>query len=206
MITVIAGVNGAGKSSIAGEHLRHLGTTYYNPDEAARILLTKNPITPVEANGRAWEIGFQYLNAAIDLDDDYAFETTLGGSTIFQSLMRAISLGRKVSVFFVGLDSPELHIDRVRNRVLHGGHPIDETKIRERWEKSRANMAELITVCHSVNVFDNSLPLKEDRAQTRVLFKMKQGVFVQPPVPDMPTWAKPLAASAIKRCFSSDGT
>lgn len=206
MITVIAGVNGAGKSSIAGEHLRQLGTTYYNPDEAARILLDKNLVTPVEANGRAWDIGYQYLNAAIDLDDDYAFETTLGGSSIFQSLMRAISLEREVCVFFVGLDSPELHIERVKNRALHGGHYIDETKIRERWETSRANMVELITVCHSVNVFDNSRPLKDGRAQTRVLFKMKQGVFVQPPAPDMPTWAKPLAASAFKRSISSSGS
>jgi len=206
MITVIAGVNGAGKSSIAGEFLRQMGTTYYNPDEAARILLVENPaLTSEEANGRAWQIGYQYLNAAIDLDDDYTFETTLGGSKIFQSLMRAISLQRQVCIFCVGLESAELHIERVKNRVQKGGHPIDEAKIRERWENSRANIAQLITYCHSINVFDNSLPLKNGKPQTRCLFKMKQGVFVQPPIPDMPQWAKPLAASAIKRCLAANG-
>lgn len=206
MITVIAGINGAGKSSIAGEYLRHLGTTYYNPDEAARILLHKNPaISADEANSKAWGIGYQYLNAAIDLDDDYAFETTLGGSKIFESLMRSISLQRQVCVFFVGLESPDLHIERVKNRVRNGGHDIDEAKIRERWEKSRANMAQLISGCYSVNVFDNSLPLKDNKPQTRCLFKMEKGVFLQPPIPDMPAWAKPLAASAIKRSFSSNG-
>ena len=206
MITVIAGVNGAGKSSVAGMYLRHLGTTYYNPDEAARLLLVDNPGLSVEqANGRAWQIGYQYLNAAIDLDDDFAFETTLGGTKIFESLMRAVGLHRQVRIFCVGLESPELHIDRVKHRVQNGGHHIDEAKIRERWENSRANIAQLICYCHSINVFDNSLPLKDGKPQTRCLFKMEQGVFLQLPIPDMPHWAKPLAASAIKRCLATNG-
>lgn len=202
MITVIAGINGAGKSSIIGSHYEQKGSYYFNPDEVARTLLAKKAVdNQAMANGRAWEIGYQKLNTAIDLDEDYAFETTLGGKKIFQALLRAISLQRVVRIFFVGLATPELHIQRVAERVHHGGHHIDEVKIRERWESARANMAELIANCHSLNVFDNSLPLIGGRPQTVCLFKMEQGAFLEGPVPDMPEWAKPLAAAAIKRAL-----
>lgn len=207
MITVLAGINGAGKSSIAGEYLRSRGAAYYNPDEVARQLIIEQPRMSLdEANGRAWQIGYELLNAAIDLDDDFAFETTLGGTKIFQSLMKAITLKRQVRIFFVGLTSPELHIERVRNRVRHGGHPIDEEKIRQRWENSRANVVALISCCHSVNVFDNSLPLIDGKPQTRCLFKLEEDVFVEPPIKDMPEWAKPLAASAMKRVLAANSS
>lgn len=202
MITVLAGVNGAGKSSILGMSYENKGAYYFNPDEAARILLQKRTVTDqIVANSRAWEIGYQRLNTAIDLDENFAFETTLGGNKIFQALMRAVTLQREVQVSFVGLATPELHIQRVAERVNRGGHPIDEAKIRERWETSRANMVELIASCHSASVFDNSLPLIGGKPQTVCLFRMQQGVFLTGPTPDMPEWAKPLAAAAMKRAL-----
>ena len=42
-IHVLAGVNGAGKSSIGGAAVRQHGGEYFNPDEAARALREKNP-------------------------------------------------------------------------------------------------------------------------------------------------------------------
>jgi predicted ABC-type ATPase len=42
-IYVIAGVNGAGKSSIGGAAFRSFGGEYYNPDEAAQELMAANP-------------------------------------------------------------------------------------------------------------------------------------------------------------------
>ena len=54
-IYVIAGVNGAGKSTIAGATFREFGGHYYNPDEAARSLKTTNPaLTQAGANSAAW--------------------------------------------------------------------------------------------------------------------------------------------------------
>ena len=54
MITVIAGVNGAGKSSVAGANIRHKGADYFNPDEVARDLRADNPaLSEAEANGQA---------------------------------------------------------------------------------------------------------------------------------------------------------
>jgi predicted ABC-type ATPase len=52
---VLAGVNGAGKSSIGGAAIRAAGGNYYNPDEAARELIAANPgLSQTDANAAAW--------------------------------------------------------------------------------------------------------------------------------------------------------
>ena len=57
-VYVIAGVNGAGKSSIGGAAFRNLGSEYFNPDEVARELMAANPgLGQTEADIVAWRQG-----------------------------------------------------------------------------------------------------------------------------------------------------
>ena len=77
-IYVLAGVNGAGKSSIAGAAVRDSNSNYYNPDEWARKIATANPrLTQTEANAAAWQHGRALLESAIAQRIYFAFETTL---------------------------------------------------------------------------------------------------------------------------------
>jgi predicted ABC-type ATPase len=200
MITVIAGVNGAGKSSIAGAHIRASGGDYFNPDEVTRELMANNSsMTLNEANSKAWTIGFEQLNRAIANDDDYIFETTLGGNSISNALHQAIDEGREVSIFYCGLSSADLHIERVATRVARGGHDIPEEKIRQRWENSIINMIELIPICSAVRVFDNSTPADSGGPKPICLFYLSGERFIERPIVDMPDWAKPLASTAIRQ-------
>ena len=101
MITVIAGVNGAGKSSIAGARLRSTGGEYFNPDEVARSLMdATSTLSLTEANATAWRMGFDQLSRAIDEQQDYTIETTLGGNSICQLLHDAIDRNQDVRIFF----------------------------------------------------------------------------------------------------------
>ena len=119
---VLAGVNGAGKSSIGGAMFRASGADYYNPDEAARELMAANPgLDQVKANAGAWQQGRRLLERAIRERKDFAFETTLGGSTMPRLLSEAASQGIEVRIWYVGLASAEVHIERVRQRVRSGG-------------------------------------------------------------------------------------
>lgn len=200
MITVIAGINGAGKSSIAGAYLRQRGGDYFNPDEVARRLMNAEPaLTQTDANIRAWHLGVERLQRAIAYDHDYSFETTLGGQTICQLLHHAIEQGRQVRILFCGLSSPALHIQRVAARVARGGHDIPELKIRERWHSTLHNMMGLIPKCHAVRVFDNSIDADEAGPFPVCLFSVNGDGFDVLPVKKMPQWAKPLAAVAIRR-------
>lgn len=200
MITVIAGVNGAGKSSVAGANLRYNGADYFNPDEIARELRVDNPgLSQTGANAQAWRMGYEQLLRAIEEGQDYIFETTLGGNTICQTLHDAIDQEEAVRILFVGLASPELHIARVAARVSRGGHPIPEAKIRERWVGAIHNLMGLIPRCAAVSVFDNSAEDVGSGPSPVCLFTLQGDHFVSPPVDSMPDWAKPLASVAITR-------
>ena len=205
MITVIAGVNGAGKSSVVGSYIRNTGAEYFNPDEVCRELMKDAPkLSQGEANARAWQMGYDQLNRAIDNDLPYTFETTLGGNSVAEKLHEAIDKGVAVRIFFVGLSSPELHIERVKYRVSRGGHDIPEEKIRERWDGAIYNLITLIPRCSAVVVYDNSTPFREDGKTAAVcLFSLNGNVFVQLPIRDMPEWAKPLASTAMERVAKS---
>lgn len=201
MITVIAGVNGAGKSSVVGEFLRSQNGAYFNPDEVTRSLMLSDPrLTLAEANSQAWLLGVLQLERAIESDDDYILETTLGGDTIFKKLKVAMANGIAVRLIFCGLESVALHIERVNARVAKGGHAIPEEKIRQRWKQSRYHLCQLISVCDAVVVYDNSLPLNAiGQPQPVRLFVQQHGQFIQPPPNSAPNWAKPIVMAALKR-------
>ncbi len=80
-IVVLAGTNGAGKSSVAGAALERQGGRFYNPDRATRAYGDRGLSLP-EANSRAWHRGVRQLEQAIRDQASYAFATTLGGRTI----------------------------------------------------------------------------------------------------------------------------
>ena len=202
-IYVIAGVNGAGKSSVAGETFRQSGADYYNPDEAARLLMTTNPtMTQTEANGAAWHEGVRLLRRAVDEGLDFAFETTLGGNTIPRLLKKAASARVEINVWYVGLESPELHIARVKSRVARGGHDIPEEDIRRRYERSRLNLIELLPVIRALRIFDNSAEADPAGGQTPkpiLVLSMERGKILEPKdLTHTPAWAKPIVAAALK--------
>ena len=202
MITVIAGVNGAGKSSVVGSWLRSRGGEYFNPDEATQTLRRYDEnLSLDEANATAWQTGYDQLSRAIESGDPYTFETTLGGNSITNKLHEAVTRGRAVRIFYVGLESVDLHIQRVAARVERGGHDIPVAKIRRRYETSISNLVSLVPVCGELVVFDNSAPLKDGKPSPLLLLHLKGHHFVQAPAADVPDWAKPLAGAAIQRAF-----
>jgi len=202
-IRVIAGVNGAGKSSIQGATIVEAGGSYYNPDEAARgIMAAGLGLTQEQANSIAWDTGVQLLRKAIEEKLDFVFESTLGGTTIPALLNRAGAQGIAIHIWFVGLESPEMHIARVRQRVSRGGHFISEEDIRRRYERSRLNLIELIPRLASLRVFDNSFEADPEKGTTPkpvLLLHTELGTIIAPSdLTNTPTWAKPIVAAAIK--------
>lgn len=198
---MLAGVNGAGKSSLGGAMIRESGGVYFNPDEAARRLREREPrLSQAEANGLAWHQGRRLLERALAEGLDYAFETTLGASTIPALLKKGAESGARVHVWYVGLDSPQRHLARVRSRVKAGGHDIPEADIRRRWDRSRENLVWLMPRLAALKVFDNSVegdPRRGRSPQLRLLIEMRDGHLVSM-AEEIPDWARPLAARALQ--------
>jgi len=63
--------------------------------------------------------------------------------------------GVEVRNWYVGLESVELHIERVRSKVARGRHGIPKGKIRERYDYSRWNLIDLLPSLAELKIFDN---------------------------------------------------
>lgn len=202
-IYVLAGVNGAGKSSIAGAAFRAFGADYYDPNEAAVALMAADPtLTQADANSAAWHEGVKLLKRAIAERKDFAFETTLGANTIPRLLAQAASQGIEIYIWYVGLSSPELHVERVQARVRRGGHDIAAEHIHRRFEHSRLNLIELMPHQTALRVYDNSAEADPSAGKTpkpQLVLHMVRGKIQNPrDLKHTPAWAKPIVATALK--------
>lgn len=200
---MLAGVNGAGKSSLGGAAIRESGGAYYNPDEAARSLMLANPrLGQTEANGKAWLIGKSLLEKAIANRLDFAFESTLGANTIPALLRAAAQQGFEIHVWYAGLASPELHLARVSARVRQGGHDIPEADIRRRYEHSRLNLINLLPHLAALRVYDNSTeadPAAGNAPAPVLVLHLERGNIVNVTgLRNAPDWARPIVAAALK--------
>lgn len=199
MIQVLAGVNGAGKSSIGGAAIRDAGQDWYNPDEFARTMQIQFPDKSIQKiNSEVWHEGLHRLEGAIRDKTNFTFDTKLGGSTITNKLLDAIAAGVPVSIWYCGLDSVELHIERVAARAARGGHDIPEELIRSRYKTSMRNLCRLTPGLTQLVVYDNSRPLNEHgRPNIRRLLHVVDGQLLALDQ-DMPDWAKPVAAVSLR--------
>lgn len=204
-IFVLAGVNGAGKSSVGGALLAEHGLTWFNPDSLARQLVAHLGLDANEANGRAWHYGHQRLKEAVVGMTSFAFQTTLGARTTPELLAQAAAT-HDVAMIFCGLATPELHIARVLSRVAHGGHDIPGAKIRERWTTSRANLIRLLPALARLQVFDNNAEAGPDGdiPDPLLVLEMARGRVLFPTPDDAaalaatPGWARSIVQAALE--------
>lgn len=204
VLTVIAGTNGAGKSSIVGQFMRQRGGDYFNPDEWAQVLRANDPaLSQTDANSLAWLAGRDMLESAIEQGRDHVFETTLGGNTIPLLISRAAARGHRVVVWYVGLDSPAIHLRRVRARVQHGGHDIPEARIRERFDRSIENLVTLVPHIDELKLFDNTAEADLTRGEPpimRALLHVRGRKIVScVNLTEVPNWAKPVFLACLAR-------
>lgn len=155
-IIVIAGPNGAGKTTLAPFLLRdRLGLLeYVNADPIALGLSAFDP------GSMAIEAGRVMLKRLHDLAKQrrtFAFETTLAAKSYAPWLRELRNSGYSLQLSFVWLRSPDLAVQRVRERVRAGGHDVPEAIIRRRYKKGLVNFWTVYApLAHAWSVYDNS--------------------------------------------------
>lgn len=169
-VIALAGPNGAGKSTVAPLMLHHAYglTEFVNADTIARGLSAYAP------ESVAFEAGRIMLRRLRDLANrrvNFAFETTLATRS-YASWVRGLRRdGYEFNLMFLWLRSPELSVQRVRERVRAGGHDVPEEVIRRRYQKGLRNFFNLYqALSNSWAVYDNSSP-----GNPRVIAKGDEG-------------------------------
>ena len=127
---IIAGCNGAGKTTASNTILPKslLVKEFVNADEIAKGL---SPFNPEGVAIEAGRLMLKRINELLNAEESFSIETTLATKSYVNLVKRAHEKGYVVHVLFFWLDSIELAIKRVANRVANGGHniPIDVIEI-----------------------------------------------------------------------------
>ena len=134
-IYLIAGCNGAGKTTFAKEFLPHevKCLRFYNADELARGL---SPLDPNAAAMKAGRLLLAEIRASIRRKESFALESTLSGKTYVRLLQHAKASGHRIHLHYLWLPSPAIALARVRERVKKGGHNVPAADIKRRFTRS----------------------------------------------------------------------
>lgn len=154
---IIAGCNGAGKTTASFTILPEMLNCreFVNADEIARGL---SPFEPESVGIEAGRIMLSRIDELIKQKKDFAFETTLSSKSFVNTIKKAKEEGYSVKLVFLWLNSEELAICRVKNRVEKGGHNIPKETIIRRYKSGIFNFINLyLPVCDYWILFDNSL-------------------------------------------------
>lgn len=135
-LLVVGGPNGAGKSTLIAGLLSQESRCYLSADKIALDLPISEPLSLQFAAGQEF---LQQCERQLDAGTSFIVETTLSGRAWTKYLLRAKTLGFEVGIVFVFLDSDEMCVARVQERVRRGGHHVPDEDVRRRFRRSLAN-------------------------------------------------------------------
>lgn len=147
--TIVGGLDGTGKSSLVGS--LKMQTT-----ELGKII-DPDKIT-ASANGNIIEgarIAVNQIEDFILKGISFTQETTLTGLKTNVTVKRAKDAGYYIKLYYIGLDSVDESIWRIKNRVSKGGHDIPEADVRRRYEKRFEALKEILPYCNEAVFVDN---------------------------------------------------
>ncbi len=133
LYTIIGGVNGCGKSSLTGAlkaERSDLGT----------VLDGDRPST---------------IDECLEKGISFTQETTLSGARTERTIRRAKDLGYTIRLYYIGLDTVEESLGRIRNRVAKGGHNILREDVERHFSTRFADVLRVLPYCDEARFFDN---------------------------------------------------
>jgi len=149
ILIAIAGPNGAGKSSLYQSHLSYTALPFVNAD----VIAAASGLGAYEAA----EVAEEMRRARFARRESFIFETVFSDPVAdkLAFLEDAVTAGYTVVLFFVGISSPDVSIDRVGQRVMEGGHNVPHDKLIGRYPRVMENLRLAMLRLPLVLVYDN---------------------------------------------------
>jgi predicted ABC-type ATPase len=155
-IEIVAGPNGSGKTTFASVYLfeEQARLIYLNPDRIAQGIA---PFDFERASFHAGRVLITEVKSLITRGESFAFESTLSGKTWLTVLREAIQQDYQITIYFLYLQSVKKNLQRIKRRVLLGGHPIPTDAVHRRHPRCFENFWNLYRpLCTDWYIFDNS--------------------------------------------------
>jgi predicted ABC-type ATPase len=171
---IIAGCNGAGKTTASFTILPEILNCkeFVNADEEMAKGLS--PFQPEKVAFESGRIMLKRINELLESKQDFAFETTLSTKSYKQKVIEAQNKKYKVTLLFFWLEKVELAIERVKIRVLEGGHNIDNELIKRRYYRGIKNLFEIyLPIVDVAIIYDNSFGNPEFIAEKAINSEIK---------------------------------
>lgn len=147
--TIVAGVNGCGKSSLTGVLRTEI-------DNLGKII-DVDKITAA-CGGNLMEGGrnaVTLIEECLEKEICFAQETTLSGRKTLDTIKRATEKNYYIRLYYVGLDTVEESLLRIENRVKKGGHNIDTEAVTRRFGKRFEDLLAILPYCNEATFYDN---------------------------------------------------
>jgi predicted ABC-type ATPase len=161
-IYVIAGCNGAGKTTFAMDFLAREAKSrrFLNADEIARGL---SPLDPASEALRAGRLLLEEFKSLVQKGESFAIESTLSGKTYVRLLNDAKLHGYEIELHYLWLPGAAQAIQRVKARVILGGHNIPDADVERRFTRSIENLiTDYLPLATAWTIWDNrGLPPKQ---------------------------------------------
>ncbi|MGL4655579.1 MAG: zeta toxin family protein [Sarcina sp.] len=179
--TIFGGVNGSGKTTM-------YKAVYYPFNKDEKRINTDEMVSSVGS----WQddnLQMKCAREAVKLirgyfADGISFnqETTLSGRSIVKNIKKAKEAGFFVEMNFLCTESPEISKERIRERVLKGGHGIPDEAVERRYVESLDNLKLVKDICDVINIYDNTDKL-------RLIMNIESGLITWRSS-DLPNWCK----------------
>lgn len=134
-VYIIAGPNGSGKTTFAKTFLPQYAKCdrFINADLIAAGL---SPFSPEQVAIKSGKLVLEQIKEYAESNVDFGFETTMSGVTYLKYFKMLKEKGYNINIFFLWINSAQLAIARVKDRVAEGGHNVPIEDIKRRFERS----------------------------------------------------------------------
>jgi predicted ABC-type ATPase len=155
VLVVLAGSNGAGKTTFYELYLERLGLPFVNADRIALILSPSHPAQVAYQAARiADDVRRDLVKRRLSFCMETVFSDPVGDKVRF--LKDAQAAGYTVIGVFITLSDPALSIARVVQRVGRGGHDVPDDKLESRFARTALNIQAALKFVDVGLVIDNS--------------------------------------------------
>lgn len=155
VLVVLAGCNGAGKTTFFDLYLESLGLPFINADRIAAALDPADlQQIAYQAAGLADEARRDLMKRNLSFCMETVFSDPVGAKVQF--LKDARAEGYTVIGVFIRLSEPALSVARVAQRVSRGGHDVPDEKLHSRFERTARNIQAALQFVDVGLLIDNS--------------------------------------------------